>query len=83
MKIFIYFAIVWCRWVLRLTVRFVHMGLEVISSMMVMYVSEVISEDACIRNSANVYVRFFHKPQGKFHDENMQNNSFNYIDILY
>ena len=44
--------------------------------------SKVICEDACIRDSANVYVRFFLKPQGKFHDENMQNNSFNYIDIL-
>ena len=44
--------------------------------------SEVICEDACIRDSANVYVRFFLKPQGKFHDENMQNNYFNYTDIL-
>ena len=43
---------------------------------------EVICEDACISDSANVYVRSFLKPQGKFHDENMQNNSFNYIDIL-
>ena len=45
-------------------------------------VSEVICEDACIRDSANLYVRFFLKPQGKFHDENMQNISFNYIDVL-
>ena len=45
-------------------------------------VSEVICEDACIRDSANLYVRFFLKPQGKFQDENMQNISFNYIDIL-
>ena len=40
--------------------------------------SELMCEDACIRDSANVYVRFFLKPQGKFHDENMQSN----IDIL-
>ena len=31
--------------------------------------SEVICEDACVRDSANVYVRFFLKPQGNFLDE--------------
>ena len=44
--------------------------------------SEVICEDTCFRDSTNVYVRFFLKPQGKFHDENMQNDSVKNIDIL-
>ena len=43
--------------------------------------SEVIFEDACIRDSVNVFVRFFLKPQGKFHDENMQNNYSNSFHI--
>ena len=41
--------------------------------------SEVICEAACVRDSANVYVRFFLKSQGKFLDENMQNNYFNIL----
>ena len=41
--------------------------------------SEVMCEDACVRDSANLYVRFFLKPQGKFLDENTQNNYFNIL----
>ena len=49
------------------------------SNMVVIFFAEVICQNVCIRDSSNVYVRFFLKPQGKFHDENMQNNYFYYI----